>query len=622
MSDIRPLPARPNLAYERKQAKALLRRLRAGDPEAIARAAARHPGLDLADARLADAQLVVAREYGFASWPRLVRYYEGAERLQRRVTRTRTWVPGGDFLDGLVRHLLARQRAGDPQAGRELAAWVPRFYGLRPEEALAAAITEDDARLAVARQFRFPSWEAAVAGAGAEERERHGPAWAGASPDRLAFEAIAAADLAALERVVAAHPALLHPSADDVAIGRTLIAIAIGQEQRLGAEALRPITQWLAARGLDRQQELNAQLCARPRTADQVRALLAQGADPEWVAPDGIPVLEHALLRYWNGDAVDVLAARVRPRRALWIAAGLGDVAGVRAFLNARGRPTPEARRLRPDFDAAGVGALPALPEADDEEILFEALLVAALNGRAATIAELAARGAPVNSLLYGLPLLNITVGNAMLAATESLLRAGADLDLRGRRPDLTPRELARDLFEQQPEDTARRRIAELCGLDPAAVLAARDARPVPPPARLPVFDDALALAADDALRTGHDAVLPEHLLVGLLRLGDWPLGLLTSAGGLDLERLRTEMADRLRPFGDRLGDAALPLHPDAQAAVDAAVALATERRQDVVHGVHLLAALVQDEGGPVVRLLARYGVDDGALREALPRAL
>ena len=622
---IRPLPARPSLAYERKQAKALLRQLRVGDPDALTRAQVRHPGLDPAHLeviRLADAQLVLAREYGFASWPRLVRYYEAAERLQQRVRRSRTYVPGGGFLAAQVRRLLARHGTGDPQVGRQLAAYVPRFYGVRPEAALAGALTEDDARLAVARQYGFASWEAALAGAGVEERERQGPAREGASPHRRAFEAMAAANLAALERVVAAHPELLRPSADDVAVGRTLIAVAVGHERRLGADAMRPILDWLAARGFDRQQELNASLCGRMRmSGDEVRVLLAHGADPDWVAPNGIPVLEHALLRYWNGEAVDVLAARVTPRRALWIAAGLGDIAGVRAFLDPRGRPTPAARRLRPDFDAAGVAPIPALPDADDEELLLEALLVAVLNGRAAVVAELAARGAPVNSLLYGSPLLNIAVGNAMPGAVASLVHAGADLDLRGRHPDATPREIARELFEQAPTDADRRRILALCGLDAATVLAERDARPVPPPVRLPVFEEALALAADDAARTGQAEVGSEHLLVGLLRLGDGPLALLVHAGGMALDRLRAEMADRLRAPGDRVEHASLPMHPEAQAVVDAAVALATARRQDVVHGLHLLAALVSDARGSVAALLARYGVNAGTVAEALPRA-
>ena len=75
----RPLPPRPSLEFEHKQAKALLRRLRSADPEALARARARHSGIDASHPDtipLADAQLVLAREYGFTSWPRLVRYFE------------------------------------------------------------------------------------------------------------------------------------------------------------------------------------------------------------------------------------------------------------------------------------------------------------------------------------------------------------------------------------------------------------------------------------------------------------------------------------------------------------------------------------------------------------------
>src|SRR5437763_8784130 len=47
---LRALPARPSLEFERKEAKALLRRLRAGDPDAVARARVRHPRFDAAHA--------------------------------------------------------------------------------------------------------------------------------------------------------------------------------------------------------------------------------------------------------------------------------------------------------------------------------------------------------------------------------------------------------------------------------------------------------------------------------------------------------------------------------------------------------------------------------------------
>jgi hypothetical protein len=71
------MPERPHLDSFRRQARALQRAVRAGDPDAVARLARSHPGGatgDIGDLRLSVAQLVVAREYGFASWPRLMRY--------------------------------------------------------------------------------------------------------------------------------------------------------------------------------------------------------------------------------------------------------------------------------------------------------------------------------------------------------------------------------------------------------------------------------------------------------------------------------------------------------------------------------------------------------------------
>lgn len=61
------LPARPSLASLHKQAKRLARDIAAGDAAAIARARVQLPGLDL-PLSLRDAQLVLAREHGYAGW--------------------------------------------------------------------------------------------------------------------------------------------------------------------------------------------------------------------------------------------------------------------------------------------------------------------------------------------------------------------------------------------------------------------------------------------------------------------------------------------------------------------------------------------------------------------------
>jgi hypothetical protein len=71
------MPNRPHLDSFRRQARALQRAVRAGDPDALARLARHHPGAvpeDVSGLQLSAAQLAIAREYGFASWPRLARY--------------------------------------------------------------------------------------------------------------------------------------------------------------------------------------------------------------------------------------------------------------------------------------------------------------------------------------------------------------------------------------------------------------------------------------------------------------------------------------------------------------------------------------------------------------------
>ena len=69
----RRLPVRPNLNQLKRQAKELLPAIRKGDPSAMAELREYHTKkVDPASAKLADAQLVLARSYEASSWPRLV----------------------------------------------------------------------------------------------------------------------------------------------------------------------------------------------------------------------------------------------------------------------------------------------------------------------------------------------------------------------------------------------------------------------------------------------------------------------------------------------------------------------------------------------------------------------
>lgn len=90
------LPAAPNLVHLKKQAKQLLRAVRASDAGALRRLQQSLPvardatPATIAALRLHDAQSAIAREYGFASWPELKRYVEW--KRSDRAARLKDWM--------------------------------------------------------------------------------------------------------------------------------------------------------------------------------------------------------------------------------------------------------------------------------------------------------------------------------------------------------------------------------------------------------------------------------------------------------------------------------------------------------------------------------------------------
>ena len=98
----RSLPDRPDLAQQKKQAKELLKSFTAGDAEAGARVRAVLP--DKKRITLADAQLVLAREYGFASWAALKRHVDAQPAESNPIQAVQDAFHRGDA--GAVRRLV------------------------------------------------------------------------------------------------------------------------------------------------------------------------------------------------------------------------------------------------------------------------------------------------------------------------------------------------------------------------------------------------------------------------------------------------------------------------------------------------------------------------------------
>src|SRR5688572_13865120 len=88
----RTLRERPDLDQLKRQAKELLAAFRGGKPDVSAEVQAHYRGAGPATFELHDAQLVVARAYGFESWPKLKAYVDGVT-----VTRLADAVRAGDL---------------------------------------------------------------------------------------------------------------------------------------------------------------------------------------------------------------------------------------------------------------------------------------------------------------------------------------------------------------------------------------------------------------------------------------------------------------------------------------------------------------------------------------------
>lgn len=142
MTSPSPLPPQPHLDHLRRQARDLLRAWRAGDAAALARAAAYRLPEPL---RLAGAQLVIAREHGFDSWPRLVEAVE-----QQRAQA----LSNAEFVERVLTLALGRGYAA-PHPARALALAESRPLRSGPLALVIALVMGDLA--AVQREWRDPN---------------------------------------------------------------------------------------------------------------------------------------------------------------------------------------------------------------------------------------------------------------------------------------------------------------------------------------------------------------------------------------------------------------------------------------------------------------------------------
>ncbi|PYU58062.1 MAG: ankryin [Acidobacteria bacterium] len=148
--DAKVLPARPSLEQYKKQAKELVKAFRtgeSGDPEAVQRIKKHHPRLsklldaDIRNAKFAlvDAQLVVAREHGFVSWPKFAKHVEALIREGSVVVLDNPWAA---FIEAACVPRDSGHASGTLERAEAILAAHP---GVASSDIHAAAILGDEA---------------------------------------------------------------------------------------------------------------------------------------------------------------------------------------------------------------------------------------------------------------------------------------------------------------------------------------------------------------------------------------------------------------------------------------------------------------------------------------------
>jgi ankyrin repeat protein len=394
-----PLPAAPSLEQLRKQAKELVRERRSGgEPQ-----------------RLSDAQLALAREYGFPSWPKLKAYVDRVSVNGPALTHA--------FVDDIGYYQdRAEGLRSVVESGLESGIAIVRTYHPALADASDAeirALSPAAARLVLAREHGFPSWAAF-------RRHVHDLAESG-EPFRRAFRAIQARDGQALGELLDRYPGLVTArgtNGNDL-LGLAANAVCGRRDQAMARDLL--------ARGADPNGANDRgwtplhQACYG-NDIGLARLLLDAGAraDLEAHGEGGTPLA--AALFWGHAGVADFLAERAVVPGNLRIAAGLGRLDLIQGLVREDGSLRAEAGAAR-GFYRPHTGFPIWQPSDDPQEILDEALVWAAKSDRVAVLGPLVELGAALDGDPYRGTALSWAAANGRVASIARLLELGADVN-------------------------------------------------------------------------------------------------------------------------------------------------------------------------------------------------
>lgn len=419
-----------NLEQQKKQARDLLRAIRSGNADALSRLRCHHARWTAVDestvrqlVSLHDAQFVLAREQGFASWPKLKAYAEPSSRSRH----TRLFVADVAWITDRVRGLMTTRQSSGPAALEQIREWHPKFFDRSDEEIRQAPFTEEDARLVYAREHGFETWDDLITRVNALASNT---AAANSEPFMAAFATLQSADIAGFEALLRGNPRLVSERGTN---GNTLLNLAVSFAGRPDWKGGMSAIEALLAAGSDVNEgndrgwtPLHA--AAYANNTAIAASLIEKGAalDAEAHGAGGTPLV--AALFWGHREVADLLGRHLVTPDNLRVAAGLGIPQLVDACFNPDGALTPEACAAR-GFYRPHSGFPDWRPAPNPQEVLDEALVWACKSGRVPVLERLVRAGAGVNADPYrGTPLIWAAVCN-QTETVAWLLDHGANIN-------------------------------------------------------------------------------------------------------------------------------------------------------------------------------------------------
>ncbi len=120
----------------------------------------------------------------------------------------------------------------------------------------------------------------------------------------------------------------------------------------------------------------------------------------------------------------------------------------------------------------------------------------------------------------------------------------------------------------------------------------------------------AIELARDEAARLKHDYIGTEHLLLGLIRLGDGRAVEIITNIGLELSELVQSVEDVVQPAGGTMTMGQLPLTARAKKTLEVAGQEARALKAKEIDTEHILLALLKDEEGVAAQVMSMFDVE------------